>query len=112
MHAPVKFRVNKIKRTEIVIPARSHFQFTVAERRIVQIFRFARCALGSAPSERISDRTGILRHPAAAELIGQVGYVVDIELRLDEEIALHINLESDAAVHLKVIGVDARWRTG
>src|SRR5437588_7464177 len=58
-------------------------------------------------AEGIADRNGIFGHPVAAELIGQVGHIMDIELRLDEKGRLDVKLDADAAVQLKVIGVQA-----
>src|SRR4029077_18000828 len=56
-------------------------------------------------AESVSDSRGILRDPIAAELVGQVGHIMDIKLRLDENVSLDVKLHTEAAMHLKVIGV-------
>lgn len=63
---------------------------------------------GLALPKGIADGNGKCRHPVPAELIGQVGHVVDVELWLHEDIALDVKLHAGAAVDLKMIGVDAR----
>ena len=61
-----------------------------------------------ALAESIADGSSDLWHPIAAELVGQVGHIVDVELRLDENIPFYVELHADCPVDLKVIGVYPR----
>src|SRR5260370_34114140 len=59
-------------------------------------------------TEGVADSHGIFRDPVAAELIGQVGNIMDIKLRLDEKRRLDVELDAHRAVYLEVIGVQSR----
>ena len=55
-------------------------------------------------AERIPDRDGEFGHSIAPVLIGQVRYIVNIELRLDEDVRFDVQLHSHGAMNLEVIG--------
>src|SRR5260370_27019428 len=59
-------------------------------------------------TEGVADSHGIFRDPVAAELVGQVGHVMNIKLLLDEKRRLDVELDAHGAVHLEVIGVQSR----
>src|SRR5260370_30121389 len=59
-------------------------------------------------TEGVADSHGIFRDPVAAELVGQVGHIMDIKLRLDEKRRLDVELDAHGAVYLEVIGVQSR----
>ena len=59
-------------------------------------------------AETIADGSSHLRHPIAAELVRQVCHVVNVKLRLDENIPFDVELHAKRAMYLKVIGVYSR----
>src|SRR5579864_6401787 len=54
-------------------------------------------------AETIADGNRKLRHPIAAELVRQVGHIMNVELRLDENIPFYVELRAKGAMDLKVI---------
>ena len=62
----------------------------------------ARVSLASA--ERVAHRRGVLRHPVAAELVSQMGHIMEIELGLNEKRRRDVKLYAHSGVFLKVIG--------
>src|SRR5260370_5692325 len=59
-------------------------------------------------TEGVAASRGIFRDQVAAELIGKVGHIMDINLRLDEKRRLDVELDAHRAVYLEVIGVQSR----
>src|SRR5579859_1713199 len=66
----------------------------------------------SASAKGISDGAGVLQYQVTAELVREIKYVVQIELRLNEYVPFHVKLQTGSKMQLSVIGCGPRREAG